>query len=142
MRTLLPSLLTLLALWLPQHAAASGDMRPAFFAFASRVCIHQDPAHRSSPFGKTLASSPGFVGWEKFDATPVAQCLRKRNWVSAELCASAAQIDMAQKDQLNDWFGTHTADMKKLVPLFKFVNSPDAASGSCPEIQLIEPSKP
>ena len=134
MRTPLASLLILLTLSLPQHAAASGDMRPAFFAFASRVCIHQDPVYRSSPLGKRLESSPDFSGWEKFDATPVAQCLRKRRWVPAEVCASAAKVDMTQKDELNEWFVAHTADIKKIVPLFKFVNSQNAAPDSCPDV--------
>ncbi len=138
MRTPVVSLITLLTLVLPPHAWASGDMRPALFGFVSRVCIHQDPAHRSSPFGKTMESSPGFSGWETFDASPIAQCLRKRNWVPAEICASAARVDTAQKDQLNEWFGSRTAAVKRLVPLFKFVNSPGAASGECPEIQLSE----
>lgn len=113
-------------------------MRPAFFAFVSRVCIHQDPVYRSSPFGKTMASSADFSGWENFDANSIAPCLRKRRWVAAELCTSAAQVDMAQRDQLHDWFAAHTADAKKLVPVFRFMNSRDAASDSCPEIQLAE----
>jgi len=134
MRTFLIPLLTLLTLTsLPQQAAASADMRPAFFAFVSRVCIHQDPAYRSSPFGKKLESSAGFSGWEKFDATPIAACLRQRRWVAAELCASAAKVDVAQREQLHEWFGAHTEDAKKLVPVFRFVNSPDAASAACPE---------
>lgn len=138
MRTPLLPLLALLALSLPQHAAASGDMRPAFFAFVSRACIHQDPAYRSSPFGKKLESSAGFSGWEKFDDAPVAACLRKQHWVPAELCASAAKVDMAQAEKLHGWFRAHPEDTKKLVPLFRFVNSQGAASSPCPEIQPAE----
>lgn len=124
-----------LALVLPPHATASGDMRPAFLSFVSRACIHQDPAHRSSAFGKRLEASADFAGWDKFSATPVARCLRERRWVPAALCASAAQVDITQRAQLNDWFEAHMDDAKKLAPVFRFVNSQDAAAGSCPQIQ-------
>lgn len=128
------SALSLLVLSLPQPAAALGDIRPAFFAFVSRACIHQDAAHRTSLFGKRQAASPDFVGWDKFSDTPVARCLKARRWVSAELCSSAAQVDITQRAQVQDWFDAHLADAKKLAPVFRFANSAEAAGGACPEV--------
>ncbi len=132
---LIASALALLVLSLPQPAVASGDMRPAFLAFVSRACIHQDAAHRTSLFGQRQAALPDFVGWDKFSDTPVARCLKARRWVSTELCSSAAKVDITQRAQVNDWFDAHLADAKKLAPVFRFVNSAEAAGGACPEVQ-------
>lgn len=132
------ALLGLLVFSLPLTAAASGDTRPAFFAFVSKACMHQDPAHRSSSFGKRLESSHAFIGWDRYDATPKARCLKERRWVSAELCASAARVDVAQKDQVNEWFAAHTAEAKRLAPVFRFVNSQETPADACPAITLGE----
>lgn len=129
------SALSLLVLSLPQPAAALGDIRPAFFTFVSRACIHQDAAHRTSLFGQRQATLPDFAGWDKFSDTPVARCLKARRWVSAELCSSAAKVDVTQRTQVHDWFDAHLSDAKKLAPVFRFANSPEAAAGACPEVQ-------
>ena len=129
------SLFTLLVLALPQHAAASGDMRPAFLAFVSRTCIHQDAAYRGSAFGKRLEAAPDFVGWDKFSATPVARCVMSTLAAEAHSVAGTQRFSRRQRAQLNDWFDANLDEAKKLAPAFRFVNSQEAAAGACPELQ-------
>jgi hypothetical protein len=114
----------------PAHS--TNDMRGLSVMLASWMCAYQDPAFRDSPGVKVLQDR---VPWDKFDATPLAACMREKQWLSPDFCRSMGALDLDDPIELDGWFHRNGKELQQLEPLFDFF-SQEYSPTKCPETDL------
>ena len=69
---------------------------------------------RNTPLGNMVLSSYGFPGWEAFDQSSSAACLRSRQLVSEKLCGDVTNLDENTFRDLGPLRKTHEAELQGL----------------------------
>jgi hypothetical protein len=74
-------------------APALADDADLWVAPAAFVCLEQDPAHKSTPLGASLAQNPGYLHWREHEGEAVMACLAQKKLLPAELCTGIFKMD-------------------------------------------------
>jgi hypothetical protein len=99
------------------------------------ICFGQNPTYRNTPLGNMVRSSYNFPGWEAFDRSPSAACLRSRQWVSERLCTAVTDLDATTFHDLGPLGKTHDAELRRLQDVIVYYYKSRESNGSalqCP----------
>ena len=99
------------------------------------ICFGQNPAYRSTPLGSMVLNSYGFTGWEAFDRSPPAACLRSKQWISDKLCTDVTILDERTFRDLGPLRRKHDAELRGLEDVIVYYyksREPNGSSLPCP----------
>ena len=117
----------------PSHARGEGDI---WIMFVGPMCLAQNPAYANTGLGKLLLHGTDV---NTYIQQPFAECFRKRNWASRQLCDDIMSLQEEQMKDLEPVFERHRDEIRGMSAAFAYfteslsLSPPTFARPACPE---------
>lgn len=119
---------------IPQaRARGDGDL---WIMVVGPMCLAQNPAYANTGLGKLLLQGTEVA---TFIQRPFAECFRKHNWASSQLCDDIMSLREDQMKDLQPVYERHREEVQGMSVAFNYFNEfiapkpPTFARPSCPE---------
>ena len=115
------------------HARGDGDL---WILVVGPMCLAQYPTYANTSLGKFLLQDTDI---NTFRQGPLAECFRRHNWASGQLCNDIMSLQEEQMKDLQPVYERHREEIRSMAAAFEYFNElvmprpPAFADPSCPE---------